>query len=71
MVSNLDQFSQDYRAAALALTIAVSEMVNSVETPEFNDAFWRVQRVNERCKQLRAAMEDAAKSSNIYSLISA
>jgi hypothetical protein len=72
MARDLDQFSQDYRAAALALTIAVSEMVKSMDTPEFSDAFWRVQQASERCKQMRAALDPSEKSgSNIYSLVTA
>ena len=62
---------QDYKAAALELTIAVSDMIKSVDSPEFSDAFWKVQLASERLKRLRAAMDRLAKSeSNFYSLVS-
>ena len=56
MRRNADSDPRDYRAAALDLTIALSEMAKSLETPDFHDAFWRVQRASEKCKNLKAAM---------------
>jgi hypothetical protein len=70
MAIDVDRVPQHYRAAALALTVAVSEMAKSLDTPKFSDAFWNVQRASERCKRLRATLDHSAKSeSNIYSLV--
>jgi hypothetical protein len=70
MAIDVDRVPQHYRAAALALTVAVSEMAKSLDTLEFSNSFWKVQRASERCKQLRAALDRSAKSdSNIYSLM--
>ena len=56
MATNPNGVPRDYQAAALDLTIALSEMAKSLETPYFTDAFWRVQRASERCKNLKEAM---------------
>lgn len=71
MASDNHQLSEEYRAAALELTIAVSEMVKSLDTPQFSGAFWKVQQANERCNRLRSALDHSTKHErNIYSLAS-
>lgn len=70
MENDIALFSRDYKATALGLTMAVSDMVKALDTPEFNDAFWRVQRASERLKRLRAANDrSAASERNSYSLM--
>ena len=56
MVSQLE-YNQQYTTASQLLTNAISEMVESVDTPDFNRAFWKVQRASQQCKRVRAAME--------------
>lgn len=64
-------FSQDYKTAALALTMAVADMTKALDTPEFKEAFWRVQEASEHLKRLRAAMDRSANfERNFYSLVS-
>ena len=70
MENDIALFSRDYKAAALDLTIAVADMTKVLDTPELNDAFWRVQQAGERLKRLRAAMDRSAKTErNLYSLV--
>jgi len=56
MVSHVDDREQ-YSDASLMLTNAISELVKSVDTRDFNKAFWRVQQASERCKRVRATIE--------------
>ena len=62
MEKDISLFSRDYKTAALELTIAVADMTKALDTPEFNDAFWRVQQASARLKRLRAAIERSANS---------
>ena len=61
MANNLPRSTQAYRAAALDLTLALSEMTKSLGTPGFTDTFWKVQQASERCKRLRAAADRSAR----------
>ena len=58
MVSHLE-YNEQYGNASQLLTNAISEMAESVDTPDFNKAFWKVQRASQRCKRVRAANEQA------------
>ena len=64
MEDDIALFPRDYKTAALELTIAVANMTKVLDTPGFNDAFWRVQQASARLKRLRAAMDGSANSEN-------
>jgi len=68
MASHLSPTVCDYRAASLALTVALAEMAQSIDTPAFNDRFWKVQRASEACKQVRAIVDRTTNCKN-YSLV--
>jgi hypothetical protein len=71
MENDIALFSQDYKTAALGLTLAIADMTKALNTPEFNDAFWKVQQASDRLKQMRASTDRAANSErNLYSLVS-
>ena len=70
MENDIALFSQEYKSATLGLTLAVSDMINALDTPEFDDAFWKVQQASERVKRLRSSMEHLLESDrNSYTLV--
>jgi hypothetical protein len=67
MSSRVNRIPHDYRVAALALTVALSELANAVNTQEFGRAFWEVQKASEECKRARLGVPPAPnKKSNNY-----
>lgn len=68
MVSYPD-YHEQYANASLALTKAISEMAESVDTPDFNRAFWKVQRASSQCKRVREAAEQLQASFSEASVI--
>ena len=62
MVSHIE-YSEQYGAASLSVTNAISELADSVDTQDFNKAFWKVQQASEQCKRVRAAMEQSHEAS--------
>ena len=51
------EYNAQYTIASQALTNALSELAESVDTSDFSRAFWKVQRASRQCKQVREAAE--------------
>ena len=62
MVSHIT-YNKAYGTASLRLTNAISELVESIDSPDFNKAFWKVQQASERWKEARAASEQGCQPS--------